>query len=169
MTPTRDDILTLPAGRDLDALVAGRVLGWRWWRFQPHWYTAELVDGKAAIVSGASDKPPHRYFAREPTNDPKLPQWDATPWDGVEELAVTGQGPPPYSTDIAAAWEVVEAMHAKGEVLSLIYCCGDKPPWDKLRYRACFRHSDSFAVDDAAPLAICHAALLAVAAEGKPL
>lgn len=82
----------MPAGPEMDALVAEKVMGWRWRKSSatgrrclfsptrwPEWFTA-LADGTEGIV-GDWDRPTHI---------------------------------PRYSTDIAAAWEVVEKMRANG-------------------------------------------------------
>lgn len=100
-----------------------------------------------------------------------LSRWPVLQFDGTaKEELVFWDGPkmmrlPPYSTDIAAAWEVVENFVAKlafsgenGFVLD--YSCGS--------WTATFRHSISEfgksveSLADTAPHAICLAALKAV-------
>lgn len=113
----------LPAGRELDALVAEKVMGWR--------------------------------------RLPDTPEW------GVPPDYTTGGalGWRPYSTDIAAAWEVVEKLREGWLEVNLdctafncantVRCCVTKqgqqhPPFPL------------YADAKTAPLAICRAALRAV-------
>ena len=89
---------------------------------------------------------------------------------------IRGYGALPYSTDIAAAWEVVEKLKELDWALEVsvtnklpegdseTYYCGllrgdDNAPW-----REDFRHIQAWAAT--APLAICHAALEAVKDNG---
>ena len=89
------------------------------------------------------------------------------PWDYRTDgmASRSGQMPPPYSTSIAAAWEVVEkfqvagnkvwvhlSRHAGIHVHIALY----------LNNNASFAHHDVAAEADTAPLAICLAALKAV-------
>jgi hypothetical protein len=76
---------------------------------------------------------------------------------------------PDYTTDIAAAWQVVEWMRGEDFWFSLTYKCGvflgelDKPGYFA-RFR-CVRggvRGEHFNAAESAPLAICRAALLAV-------
>jgi len=83
---------------------------------------------------------------------------------------IRGYGALPYSTDIGAAWEVVEKMRnwPNGHWwLSLSQIAGVRGEW-----RAGFSfggmavdHSPKFVVADTAPLAICLAALKAIDAK----
>jgi len=82
-------------------------------------------------------------------------------WSGPGAPAMTKQ-PVLFSSDISAAWQVVEALKAKGDIVSMIYRCGDSEPWNKLRWYVEFRHAQAWAVDDSLPRAICLAALEAV-------
>ena len=114
---TRDEILNMPAGRELDVLVANKVLG---------------------IV-------PTKWHPLE------------NPWDEIPLR--------PYSTDIAAAWKVVERLHEKGFYTG--FYRNGKGATDK---RGNF--IENWGVDigcvieladqPTLPLAICRAALLAV-------
>src|SRR3990172_8418422 len=75
---TPEQIDALPAGRELDALVAEKVMGWTitaWASGEP-WGNREIFE--------PSGRGPHRKAAHVPT----------------------------YSTDIAAAWEVVQKLEA---------------------------------------------------------
>jgi hypothetical protein len=105
----------LVAGRELDALVAERVMGWVQEEPQPH---------------------------------------------PVNSFAIYFGGPPPYSTDIAAAWQVVERMREQEYSIAL-----DSDTWLKHPYAVHFIGGNSGCVSctaDTAPLAICRAALKAV-------
>lgn len=75
---------------------------------------------------------------------------------------------PHYSTDIAAAWEVVKKMHVDGECISLIYRVGDRPPHNTWGWVAEFRHISAQSVADTAPHAICIAAVLATLPGTEP-
>lgn len=99
--------MTMGPGRELDALIAEKVMGWAWEDAPasgcnilykpPHHLKAGLVyyDGKMAAV-------PSEYIGK----------WiDAHYWAGGE-IGTTKL--PDYSTNILAAWEVVEAMKKKG-------------------------------------------------------
>jgi Phage ABA sandwich domain len=150
----------LAAGRELDALVAEKVMGLAWEKVTHTMGWAVTVDG-----------------SREPiTRD----EW---------ELRRNGQpiivsGPlmhglyacpvPGYSTDIAAAWEVVEKLDA-GWFFQVERIDGDyheptgyREPGRKARWAASFqrwRTSIPFsAVANSVPEAICRAALKAVGA-----
>lgn len=76
--------------------------------------------------------------------------------------AIEDYRPPPVSTDLNAAWLVVEAMRTKGYRLEILtdYACED--------VRAMFRHQSRDSARwhwisaNTAPQAICHAALVAL-------
>ena len=95
------------------------------------------------------------------------PGGDVGPWyriDGESDPAddIVGWCPvADYSTDIAAAWEVVEYMRAKDEWAFTLGTDTDGD-WD-----ATFWEGDTFhdATADTAPHAICLAALKAIGAE----
>lgn len=111
----------LPAGRELDALIAEHVMGWQ----QVLTFTADTKEGQYEWI------------------DPDL----------------TSQALPHYSTDIAAAWLVVQKI----ESFSLIapgawYAGGEYHNED----RWCCETATTIAYGDTAPHAICLAALKAV-------
>jgi len=66
---------------------------------------------------------------------------------------------PHYSTDIAAAWQVVEKMQADGWVLDLQ---GEKNSWYCMFLRAGFQRAIANGRHRSAPLAICLSALKTV-------
>lgn len=120
MTP--EEIDALPAGRELDALVAERVMGWT---RSPRDYGSRLV------------------WVTHPENIVRF-------WKGRRSFQP--------STDIAAAWEVLEKHQFSLIRIPDGWVAGrfdfNSPAWD-------------FAFGDAAPtapLAICRAALKAVSA-----
>ena len=126
-----NDIDAMPAGREMDALVAERVMGWVHFTWKGY-----------------------SYF---------LPQ-NEIPGPDVQLMIYPGRPVPLYSTDIAAAWLVVDKMG-----LSLVRV--DAARWLVGQYReseyldtemGCIDghfHYAGFAVSDTAPLAICRAAL----------
>jgi len=124
---TRDDILNMPAGREMDAQIAQSVFGMR-------------LTKNHGLAGGF-------YWVG----------------NGVQFGIMQEQDTPAYSTDISAAWEVVEKM---GNVDKL----HDVELRTSIRGWICniFNSFDSFEVNaDTAPLAICRAALLAVMDGGQ--
>lgn len=133
---------TMPAGRELDALVAEKVMGW--YRVGTMW-----CQGANSYAAPAEDL--------EIENPPKTKPWSP-------------------STDIAAAWEVVEKIKA----VDLRSKTGIDFPdecmtvaWDRStkEWAAGFHAIDGYdagwvagtrATADTAPLAICRAALVSV-------
>lgn len=120
----------LNAGRELDALVAERVMGLTSFKHDGY-------DGECAKCGFEWD--PHR---------------------GGPGTACPI--PDPYSTDIAAAWEVVEKLCASGKGFTLEHP-GFSPGTPDIHVFASFGMSP-YMVAETAPLAICRAALKAVAA-----
>ena len=90
-------------GRELDALVAEKVMGWRWFRFLNNCY---LVP------------PPNTATGFDPAR--VLRHWDGEGKGGTPDLEWTTLTSYPnfrlshYSTDIAAAWEVVLKLADRG-------------------------------------------------------
>lgn len=127
---TRDQILALPAGRELDRLVAEKVMGCRVKRHRSRSSGRWLYD---LVVPGG-------------VNEIDFVEPDA-PWKAC----------PRYSTDIAAAWQVVETLKGSGGGINIwivnrfAEVSAVTPELQKVR-----THS--------APHAICLAALLAVCA-----
>ena len=135
----------MEAGREMDALVAEKVMGCSVMRENYH---RTLGDGgkwewlRCGCIGG-----PHNYR-------------DDTARDGMLVY---------YSTDISAAWEVVEKMGALGWKFGMVQ---DGTLWDVNTYNPDVRpscafcgHTPSGAINASAPtvpLAICRAALKAV-------
>lgn len=156
-----DAIETMAAGRELDALVAERVMGWVWAQDDPAAYSTMFRPGHRYIV------PPDVFeFSR-----------GTLPADTALPLAKEWYGNVPrYSTDLAAAWLVVEHLKRKDrrghENFWLAWDnYGTEVPqgpaqWvepQELAWICSFdRNAGQWATADTAPLAICRAALLAV-------
>jgi len=135
---TQEQVQKLSAGRDLDLLIAEKVLGWRWWY---------IPLARVRVLY-----PPDEQLA-----------WMTTPADGTEPIGAATRflWPPKYSTDVALAFSVVEAMSSYGCGLVLEDWRNESElyPW-----AAYFGLPDggtsAQGVADTAPLAICRAALL---------
>jgi hypothetical protein len=129
------ETLNMPAGREMDALIAREIFGMTIdrtfkgeWVVNPSYYIGSLGESRAR-----------------------------------------GWAPKPYSTDIAAAWEVLEAVSKKYECATVV---GREYPYGRMMYAAALvggnlRYDNPYlrlsALADTAPLAICRAALIAVA------
>ena len=124
----------MEAGRELDTLVAEKVMGWEATADGLYW-DARQKRTRLVLGSAIAKK-------REEMGIENGPGFVFAP-----------------STDIAAAWEVVE----KADLWSLYGSIGDGP------YRACIQFEDreGLMTADTAPLAICLAALKAVSQEGQ--
>jgi len=120
---------TLPAGRELDALVAERVMGWLDVGKQRDSVHTEFVNFGVDPAT-VEERRAKKYAARQVV--------------------------PHYSSDIAAAFQVVEKMAEKGDLIFLQTHRGDAE-----RYAATFVEPFT-AYAPTAPLAICRAALKAV-------
>ena len=116
-----EDIRNMEAGRELDALVAEKVMGWQWY------------DGHG--TAGPS-------------------YWETQ----GGEFAHFGEFEP--STDIAAAWEVVEKMAELVGPISVAW--GSFGTEGNMASVMAFMGNPPGVVAPTAPLAICRAALLAV-------
>jgi hypothetical protein len=128
---TRDEILNMPAGREMDALVAEKVMIVE---FTKHNYKAHDV------LSNTIEE--RTYYS---TSFAPLPH---------------------YSTDIAAAWQVVEKLMEMGDVFIENWQDGEwfvacDPLMNKPRRNAASCDGKKTG-KESAPLAICRAALLAV-------
>ena len=124
---TRDDILNMPAGREMDALIE------------------KLV------------------FCHAPYLD-SLDIWRVAVDENMERVL------PKYSTDIAAAWEVVEKFdRTSWDVNIYSQTESDVPTWEVALYEYFENGVGRIgkAEADTAPLAICRAALLAVMDGGQ--
>ena len=132
---TRDEILALKPGRELDALVAEKVMGWRKKTFPGGGggYTAWVDENKKAM---------------------KL----ISNFTMIETCYRCDYFRP--STDIAAAWEVVEKMLERGGCE--IGCYGSKSGGKWFEVNVITMNGEVKVTAHTAPEAICKAALLAV-------
>jgi hypothetical protein len=131
---TRDEILNMPAGREMDALVSKIIF-------------ESVPCGNWAI---------QRYYPEEWIRiDDSCNHKNCHPLNFV----------PLYSSNISAAWEVVEKMHSKGAEIEVIAHYDGS-------YFCVMAHAipdgagsvdwGANAIESNAPLAICRAALLAI-------
>lgn len=148
----------LPPGRELDAMVAEKVLGWRWIKFG-----AKGDDSLTAIV------PPAHIYNRphwQPSNSEaeRFYDWDTLSW--LDKNEKHHWGLPHYSTDIAAVQEVKQKMAEMGWDW---FCLIERPGQATVTISALNNPAlpDVQGVAETAPHAICLAALSAVRAEGK--
>lgn len=119
----------LKTGRELDTLIAEKVMGWKW-------FPCEM-------------NPHQKILSLDEVTAPKLFIGQA-----VIDLV------PRYSTDIAAAWEVVEKLHAEGLQITYTPSNGWFVELGTGHYM-----ENSNDIEMTFPLAACLAALKAV--EGK--
>ena len=133
---TYDEIMALEAGRELDALVAEKVMGWKWDKGNSLQHLLLGPDGAIGAVifhDGIADD------------------------DGI----VQPLDCPHYSTDIAAAWEVVEKLRRANDG-EYLFTINDAGMWYA---KFLDEHGEPVSRSgfcDTAPLAICRAGLLAV-------
>ena len=135
---TRDGILAMETGPELNALIAVELMGWQ-----------------------RQEETPPGYVCHEGGRDWISP--DGKDWwcnhCGQED------GFPDFSGSISAAWDVVEKLMEQNMWWASEYYRHDDPPYDWAFCKprgdnGAFRYYDAKA--DALPLAICRAALLAV-------
>lgn len=127
--------MTLKAGRELDAQIAVEVMGW-------------LITWPVSGVT--KDAPP---------SDPEQCIWRGWP---NETSRLRGESPevPRYSTDIAAAWQVVTMLNSKGYVLGL----EAEASYAYAVFKAHPAYPSSQTRAETVPLAICLAALKVIEA-----
>ena len=132
---TRDEILNMPAGRDLDALVAEKVMGWGRAHYDYVFWQQTAAEPllrycSSTLIMRDGDEPPNYYQPFHP------------------------------SRDIAAAWEVVERMNELRKPFSITQSAF-MSGWIA-EFLADDDFNTIEAQADTAPLAICRAALLAM-------
>jgi hypothetical protein len=141
-----EDVDSMQAGRELDEVIALDVMGWE--HRTESWYDGEGVEGSRFIGPNGEERTAFGHYNYD-----------------LEELDL-----PRYSTDIAAAWEVVERMNNKGWFSDLSIRQSDSIGE---RYMCAFASSAQYEPWNPAsmagytwagtmPLAICKAALRAV-------
>lgn len=95
----------MQAGRELDAIVAERIMGWRW-------YTRPLAPLRWLGPPNAADGPPNSAGAVALCDKADKGKEAEDGW-WLEEDRYRDGFPrvPHYSTEISAAWEVAEKLH----------------------------------------------------------
>lgn len=148
------------AGRDLDAVVAVRVMGWEWLERLEDLYQRPR---KVIYPPLGPDWIRFNYFWDK--YSPAQPTTERfSDWDECCKRVDGATGMPRYSTDIAAAMEVVEKMRESWSVE--IYCDFPDREWNvtfcKRDPEAQWIQTDTHSVDsESLPEAICRAALIA--------
>lgn len=153
--------LTNLTPREIDAEIAEKVMGWerigKGWHTKPEHRPSKDYPGR--IINNWDSKGEHDYLV--PPGERGSNASSRVAFCGCEgDLEI-----PPYSTDIAAAWTVVEHMrkHNVRGVLTLV-----TPTDDCKHYRAFFskkwaedldKYPDDTGMADTASMAICLAAL----------
>jgi len=141
LTPAQ--IEAMPAGRELDARVLVHVCGWRWWLYKQAKACSLVPPNHPSVEDGT-----HGPFAGWPDESERFKDWTFSGW--VEA--------PKVSSDIAAAFGVVEAMMKRGYSVFIQF--------DKLEpnFWAC-DFGGEVLDGETLPLAICRAALIYIAKE----
>jgi hypothetical protein len=99
----------MDAGRELDALVAERCFGWRW-RQYPAPGNKKMLTGLFPPEAPKRVCVPNHYDSIWLPSDataPRFSDWDSCPW--WEDGAIQ-HGIPSYSTDLAAAGQVLKKL-----------------------------------------------------------
>lgn len=144
----------MDVGRELDAEVAERVMGLR--VVARDWPCGYNYDGCEREAWSWPEEPPPMHFEPWPVYVTERGTWPARRLEPIVPVSA-------YSTDIAAAWLVVEKLAAQGLRLSLDAFGGD-PWWAEFADEKWERGAQATA--PTAPEAICRAALAAM--EGTP-
>lgn len=128
---------TMEAGKDMDVLVAERVMG-------------ESLDCDHPAVEVVQGSLVRCVFCKEE--------------HGSTSLAISRamNSPAPYSTDIAAAWRVVERLRGLGFGVDIHANGTNHPEVFSQEYEVMMGFDAESVRADTAPLAICRAALAAV-------
>lgn len=139
----------LPAGRELDALVAERLFKWRWFN----------VVGVAVLVPPRVEEDwlqrPSLYTPIDGSNGLEREHIDCVRFHDSSKGGNQILEFPHFSTDIAAAWLVVEELHRRQLAVEIHYAYWNSP-YVKIRTMA---ETVGDAVTETVPLAICRAAL----------
>jgi len=100
---------TLQPGRELDALIATTFFGWEWKQYQaPNWTEPYLLTLLVPPAAPGRIRIMNRYdriWRESDASAKRFDGWDESYWWHDGEMH---KGFPHYSTDIAAAWQVVE-------------------------------------------------------------
>lgn len=156
---TRAEIENMPAGREMDALVAVEIFGWRWMKYPAPNARDMVLTGIFPPRSICSIESPNEYQRIWQPSDaaaPRFAPWDDPIWwdlDGTMQ-----RGLPHYSTDISAAWLVIKALNKGMFRLEL----GARIASAEFSGYSKKKTTVHGVPEDVAPLAICRAALLAL-------
>lgn len=157
---TADEIRTVPAGRELDALIGRTVFGWAVRDF-PVWHSHDTGEPEPCPFC----ERPEDYGGRCYILAGGLPHETSPCHPGEHGLEIV----PAFSTDIAAAWLVVERLkspYVKIRVEDSYWHCGyctvvAADPANREDDDIVVRDALCVAGDGTVPHAICLAALLA--------
>ncbi|TGE35902.1 hypothetical protein E4K67_22560 [Desulfosporosinus fructosivorans] len=97
---TRDEILAMVPGRELDALVAEKVFGWTGRKTVYRWDDRKKHERPLIIFTDGDRKNADNYTPYVDNNGTKIN------YSEPHKVFI----PPCYSTDISVAWDVVEKM-----------------------------------------------------------
>lgn len=148
-TPTTLNVDELTPGRETDALIAERILGWRKRPGPAYDHLGPTPVNLVLIPPTISDEDLERgaYWPRA---------GEVKPWYACL----------PWSTSIVYAWELVE--HFQRQLLALVvqpylpYYAGEVATGYRVSIRPSHNVELNYATHDKAPMAICKAALLAL-------
>lgn len=125
------EIIQLNAGREMDILVSEQVMGWQ----------IETDESKLKKLKGFLSRDGKHIWWRTPEG-----AWHCDP--------------PSYSSDMTAAWQVVEKMKIKGQVLFLSQGSGSGE--SKIAFDEARTTSPNYITERSTTEGICKAALIAV-------
>jgi hypothetical protein len=154
MSLTKEAVLAMKAGPEMDALVAERVMGWERGGADDHTRPAhrESKDFPGTILNDFDSKGPHDYLT--------------SPGPGGRVYfcgCPSSADLPSYTTSIADAWEVVEKFRARNSGgFTEFQSMEDGRWWAGFWREGCGIRSegDGLAAGETLPLAISRAALL---------
>ncbi len=133
---TRDEILAMKPGKELDALVAEHVFGWR------------KVPGPITDYDGPCES---FDVLVPPTIDDPFPLYP--PRGAIKPWCFCNK----WSIDLTAAWELRQYIHETIGGTKIISVCGDLPELCKIWNGKKYIEAKGYAI----PEAICKAALIA--------
>lgn len=143
----------MEAGRELDALIAEKVMGWVWRRGE-HWDITSVPGDRQLHLLESDDE----IRQQRPGEFTSIGDWP--PQDG----RIIWSHMPAYSTDIAAAWLIVEERPQGWSLYTLCDIQQDDEAWqcDLWRKSKTGEFEYVSAIGSSAPHAICLAALNAL-------
>ncbi len=146
---TRDEIMKLEAGRELDALIAEKVMG------------------NDPLISWAIyNKDKTAYYdvleRRQDASDQLAKSRSLRDHGATVDMLKTYK---PYSTDIADAWQVVEYLEKRDILIDIVRISDRDSLYWLVRLRLIGYNTAYVARAETAPLAICKAALMVVTME----